>query len=94
MPASFTPAFAERLDRLCAIRVKEAADGEVLEKGMALLAPGDHELVLFDVESGERSSILEAPRSFRGAPRLTRDQGTILLTEWTAEADLWLMSFD
>ena len=28
-----------------------------------------------------------------GCP-LTRDQGTILLTEWTGEADLWLMSFD
>jgi two-component system, chemotaxis family, protein-glutamate methylesterase/glutaminase len=46
MPASFTPAFAQRLDSLCAIRVKEAADGDVLEPGLALLAPGGRQMVL------------------------------------------------
>jgi two-component system, chemotaxis family, protein-glutamate methylesterase/glutaminase len=46
MPASFTPAFAQRLDALCAIRVKEAADGDGLEPGLALLAPGGRQMVL------------------------------------------------
>ena len=46
MPASFTPAFAQRLDSLCAIRVKEAADGNGLEPGLALLAPGGRQMVL------------------------------------------------
>lgn len=40
MPASFTRAFAERLDEQCQIRVREAQDGEPLLPGHALLAPG------------------------------------------------------
>src|SRR5690606_25448845 len=40
MPAAFTPAFAERLNQLCKIQVKEAADGDALLPGRALLAPG------------------------------------------------------
>jgi two-component system chemotaxis response regulator CheB len=46
MPASFTTAFAERLNELCAIRVKEAAEGDVLLPGQALLAPGGKQLGL------------------------------------------------
>jgi two-component system chemotaxis response regulator CheB len=40
MPAGFTRAFAERLDRLCAMRVREAAAGDRVEDGLALIAPG------------------------------------------------------
>ena len=46
MPASFTPAFAERLNNLCQIEVKEAASGDVLKPGCALLAPGGLQMVL------------------------------------------------
>ena len=46
MPAGFTKAFAERLDRMCAIRVVEAAGGEPLEPGTAYVAPGEHHLVV------------------------------------------------
>ncbi|MDD3519478.1 MAG: chemotaxis response regulator protein-glutamate methylesterase [Chromatiales bacterium] len=46
MPASFTPAFAERLNQLCKIRVKEAADGDALEPGLALLAPGGMQMLV------------------------------------------------
>ncbi|MCK7575796.1 MAG: chemotaxis response regulator protein-glutamate methylesterase [Chromatiales bacterium] len=46
MPASFTPAFAERLNNLCQIDVKEAASGDVLKPGSALLAPGGVQLIL------------------------------------------------
>jgi two-component system chemotaxis response regulator CheB len=46
MPAGFTKALAERLDRMCAIRVLEAAGGEALEPGTAYLAPGEHHLVV------------------------------------------------
>ena len=48
MPASFTPAFAQRLDQQCQIRVKEAEDGELLEKGTAYLAPGGRQMGLVD----------------------------------------------
>lgn len=40
MPATFTTAFADRLNELCAIRVKEAEEGDLLRPGQALLAPG------------------------------------------------------
>ncbi|MEM5494535.1 chemotaxis response regulator protein-glutamate methylesterase [Hoeflea sp. AS16] len=40
MPATFTRSFAERLNRLCAPRVKEAEDGDRLEIGRIYLAPG------------------------------------------------------
>ena len=46
MPGSFTPAFAQRLDGLCAISVKEAADGDQLKPGLALLAPGGKQMEL------------------------------------------------
>jgi len=40
MPAQFTGSFASRLDGFCALRVKEADDGEVLRPGTAYMAPG------------------------------------------------------
>ncbi|MAA70657.1 MAG: chemotaxis response regulator protein-glutamate methylesterase [Bermanella sp.] len=46
MPASFTGAFAERLDKLCNIGVKLAEDGDELKAGQALLAPGGQQLLL------------------------------------------------
>jgi len=46
MPASFTAAFAERLDKLCKINVKLAEDGDALKPGQALLAPGGQQLML------------------------------------------------
>lgn len=46
MPASFTGPFAQRLGQMCAIRVKEAEDGDTLQPGLALLAPGGRQMVL------------------------------------------------
>ena len=46
MPAGFTRAFADRLDKTCAIRVVEAAGGEEIEPGTAYVAPGGHHLVV------------------------------------------------
>lgn len=46
MPGTFTTAFAERLDRLCKIRVKEAEDHDPLKPGVALLAPGGKQMLL------------------------------------------------
>ncbi len=46
MPASFTPAFAQRLNNLCNIEVREATTGDVLHPGCALLAPGGQQMVL------------------------------------------------
>lgn len=44
MPAGFTRGFAERLDRSCALSIREARHGEPLLAGTALIAPGDRHL--------------------------------------------------
>lgn len=46
MPGSFTTAFAQRLNSLCAIEVREAQDGDELKPGLALLAPGGKQMEL------------------------------------------------
>ncbi|HEY3698969.1 MAG TPA: chemotaxis response regulator protein-glutamate methylesterase [Spongiibacteraceae bacterium] len=46
MPATFTAAFAERLNNLCKIDVKEAVDGDSLRAGLALLAPGGKQMLI------------------------------------------------
>lgn len=46
MPAHFTSAFAERLQRICAIEVKEAQDGDSILNGRALIAPGNYHMLL------------------------------------------------
>jgi two-component system chemotaxis response regulator CheB len=58
LPAGFTAALAERLDASCAIRVREARDGDRPEAALALIAPGDQHLQ-FDEHGTVR--IVEGP---------------------------------
>jgi len=46
MPEGFTSAFAKRLDSTCQITVKEAANNDTVLPGHALIAPGNHHLLL------------------------------------------------
>ncbi|MDR4507015.1 MAG: chemotaxis response regulator protein-glutamate methylesterase [Candidatus Brocadiaceae bacterium] len=46
MPQLFTKQFADRLNTLCSITVKEAKDGDSVIPGMALIAPGDYHMEL------------------------------------------------
>jgi len=46
MPEKFTEAFARRLDSLCAMEVKEAADGDTVLRGRVLIAPGNKHTLL------------------------------------------------
>ena len=46
MPERFTAAFARRLNDLCEVEIKEAADGDPVLRGHALIAPGDRHLLL------------------------------------------------
>jgi two-component system chemotaxis response regulator CheB len=46
MPARFTTAFAERLNSLCQIEVREARDGDSVLNGLALIAPGNFHMLL------------------------------------------------
>ena len=59
IPPGFTSAFADRLNRICALDVREAAPGDVLRPGLALLAPGDHHLVL---RNGSQGHFVELDR--------------------------------
>ena len=46
MPEKFTEAFARRLDGLCEVEVKEAADGDAVLRGRVLIAPGNRHMLL------------------------------------------------
>lgn len=55
MPGNFTKSFAERLNQLCKIRVKEAENGEELRPGTAYLAPGGFQM---ELSEGMRKTLL------------------------------------
>lgn len=44
MPQFFTKNFADRIDKTCAVKVKEAEDSEILSVGKALIAPGNYHM--------------------------------------------------
>jgi len=46
MPENFTRAFAQRLDTICRVSVKEAESNDTVLRGRALIAPGNHHLLL------------------------------------------------
>jgi len=46
MPEKFTAMYAQRLDGLCAMNVREAKDGDRLERGVVLIAPGGRHMQL------------------------------------------------
>jgi two-component system chemotaxis response regulator CheB len=68
MPEMFTRAFANRLDGLCEITVKEAETNDTVLRGRALIAPGNHHLLL--KRSGARYyvEIKEGPLVCRHRP--------------------------
>jgi two-component system chemotaxis response regulator CheB len=55
MPRTFTQYFAERLDKASRIHVKEAEEREVLQAGVALIAPGDTHITL--KRKGNRTTV-------------------------------------
>ncbi|MDK9779441.1 MULTISPECIES: chemotaxis response regulator protein-glutamate methylesterase [unclassified Vibrio] len=59
MPATFTAAFASRLNSLCKIQVKEAADGDVLQAGVAYLAPGGKQMMVDGRAGAARLRIID-----------------------------------
>jgi len=61
IPAVFSRSFANRLNELCAIRVREAQDGDKLEPGLALVAPGNFHMLLHRSASGYRVEVKDGP---------------------------------
>jgi len=62
IPAGFSRAFADRLNGICRIRVKEATDGDQVEPGQALVAPGDFHMLVRRSGNGGRVAVREGPR--------------------------------
>jgi two-component system chemotaxis response regulator CheB len=62
MPASFTRAFAERLNRFSALDIREAGEGDLLLPGRVLIAPGGKNLT-FREKDGKLAAELSEPKS-------------------------------
>jgi two-component system chemotaxis response regulator CheB len=62
MPEQFTTAFARRLNELCRIEVKEAAPGDRVQQGRALIAPGNRHLRVRRSGGYYRVEVLDGPR--------------------------------
>lgn len=68
MPEKFTAAFAQRLNGLCAMEVKEAEDGDVVRQGLVLIAPGGRHMLLQRSGSRYTVKIVDGPHVSRHRP--------------------------
>ncbi len=55
MPEGFTKMYADRLDRICNMRVREAKNGDLVERGLVLIAPGDFQMRV--VKTGQHYTV-------------------------------------
>lgn len=68
MPEAFTGAFAQRLDQMSAIRVKQAENGDRIETGLALIAPGGQQLEVENHAGELRVCVRQGPPVSRHCP--------------------------
>jgi two-component system chemotaxis response regulator CheB len=61
IPAVFSRAFADRLNQICPMEVKEAADGDAARPGRALIAPGNFHMLLRRSGEGYRVQVKDGP---------------------------------
>ncbi len=61
MPEYFTKAFADRLNKFCSLEVREAQDNDHVASGVALVAPGNHHMVLERSGAGYQVKIRDGP---------------------------------
>ena len=68
MPPRFTTAFANRLNGLCRIEVREAKDGDAVLPGIALIAPGNYHMLLKRVGGTYYVEVQTGPLVFHQRP--------------------------
>jgi two-component system chemotaxis response regulator CheB len=68
MPEAFTAAFAQRLNTVCEIEVREARNGDRVHTGLALIAPGGKHLVLERNGAQYRVAVVDGPPVSRHRP--------------------------
>ena len=62
IPPVFSAEFARRLDKICRVRVKEAQEGDRLEPGRVLIAPGNFHLTVVKTPAGHRAMVRDGER--------------------------------
>ena len=62
IPPVFSLAFANRLNEICPMEVREAVDGDEVRRGLALIAPGDRHMMLKKAGAGYRVVVKDGPR--------------------------------
>ena len=62
MPAGITKAFAESLNSISQMQVREATDGDYIEHGLALVAPGDFHMLLVADTNGYRVKLKQSAK--------------------------------
>lgn len=68
MPEAFTGAYAQRLNTICEIDVKEAQQGDSIRRGRALIAPGNRHVVITRSPDGYITSVVDGPLVNRHRP--------------------------
>jgi two-component system chemotaxis response regulator CheB len=68
MPEKFTAMYAQRLDQLCAMHVREARDGDRLERGVVLIAPGGRHMTLRKAGGQYFVNVVDGPPVNRHKP--------------------------
>lgn len=68
MPQNFTKAFAERLNQICQVQVKEAVDGEYLATGKVLIAPGNQHMEIRRSGINYYVTLFDGPMVFHQRP--------------------------
>lgn len=68
MPAHFTTSFAERLNGMCQMQVKEAADGDTVIPGRILIAPGGYHMMLQRSGASYHVVVKDGPKVCRQKP--------------------------
>jgi len=68
MPAHFTTSFAQRLNGMCQMQVKEAADGDTVIPGRILIAPGGYHMMLQRSGANYYVAVKDGPKVCRQKP--------------------------
>ena len=68
LPAQFTASFAERLNQLCLMDVREAANGDRIGPGTVLIAPGNHHMAIRRRGTNYVVEVKDGPKVFHQRP--------------------------
>ncbi len=72
MPPVFTSLFAQRLDKNCNLRIKEAMNGETIKRGHVYIAPGGKQMTVFKKNKDYHLKIVPKKRGEKYSPSVDR----------------------